>query len=60
MRVRQEVMGIIETVSDLSYGWDVINDFMSILHTRVKRDPSCVILLRVRNENESTDFDALL
>ncbi|KAH9083252.1 hypothetical protein LEN26_021034 [Aphanomyces euteiches] len=46
VRVRQEVMGIIETVSDLSYAWEVINDFMSILHTRVKKDPSCVILLR--------------
>ncbi|ETW08085.1 hypothetical protein, variant [Aphanomyces invadans] len=46
VRVRQEVMGIIESVSDLSYAWEVINDFMSILHTRVKRDPSCVILLR--------------
>ena len=40
-------MGIIETVSDLSYAWEIINDFMSILHTRVKKDPSCVILLRV-------------
>ncbi|OQR94163.1 strumpellin [Achlya hypogyna] len=46
VRVRQEAMGIIETVSDLSYGWEIINDFMPILHTRVKRDPSCVILLR--------------
>ncbi|RHY74635.1 hypothetical protein DYB34_013741, partial [Aphanomyces astaci] len=46
VRVRPEVMGIIEAVSDLSYAWEIINDFMSILHTRVKRDPSCVILLR--------------
>lgn len=46
VRIRHEVMGIMETVSDLSYAWEIINDFMDILHDRVKRDPSCVILLR--------------
>lgn len=46
VRIRDDVMGIIETVSDLSYAWEIINDFMKILHQRVKRDPSSVILLR--------------
>nr|CCA20608.1 PREDICTED: hypothetical protein [Albugo laibachii Nc14] len=45
-RIRDEVMGIIENVSDLSYAWEIINDFMKILHQRVKSDPSSVILLR--------------
>ncbi|KAG7393747.1 hypothetical protein PHYPSEUDO_004510 [Phytophthora pseudosyringae] len=46
VRIRDEVMGIIENVSDLSYAWEIINDFMKILHQRVKNDPSSVILLR--------------
>lgn len=46
VRIRDEVMGIIETVSDLSYAWEIINDFMNLLHQRVKRDPGSVILLR--------------
>lgn len=46
VRIRDEVMGIIENVSDLSYAWEISNDFMNILHQRVKSDPSSVILLR--------------
>ncbi|GLD95032.1 hypothetical protein PINS_up003657 [Pythium insidiosum] len=46
VRIRDEVMAIIENVSDLSYAWEIINDFMKILHQRVKSDPSSVILLR--------------
>ncbi|TMW68696.1 hypothetical protein Poli38472_006164 [Pythium oligandrum] len=46
VRIRDEVMAIIENVSDLSYAWEIINDFMRILHQRVKNDPSSVILLR--------------
>ena len=46
VRIRHDEMGVIETVSDLSYAWEIINDFMQILHTRVQSDPSSVILLR--------------
>jgi WASH complex subunit strumpellin len=46
VNVRPEVLTIIENVSDLSYGWECMSDYVDILHDRVKKAPTSVVLLR--------------
>jgi WASH complex subunit strumpellin len=46
VNVRDEVMTVIESVSDLSYAWECIGDYVGILHHRIKRTPTSVVLLR--------------
>ena len=33
-------------MSDLSYAWEIVNDYISSFHDRVRRDPRSVVLLR--------------
>jgi len=36
----------LSTVSDLSYAWEIVNDYIHSFHERVRRDPRSVVLLR--------------
>ena len=44
--IKTEVLNILETVTDFSFSWEVIPDYLSVLHDRVKSDPATVVLLR--------------
>ena len=39
-------MARLSTVSDLSYAWEIVNDYISSFHERIRRDPRSVVLLR--------------
>ncbi len=44
--IKTEVLTILETVTDFSYAWEVMLDYVPVIHERVKSDPSTVVLLR--------------
>ena len=44
--IKTEVLNILETVTDFSYAWEVLPDYLKVLHDRVKSDPATVVLLR--------------
>lgn len=46
VNVKSEVMQVLETISDLSYAWDVLSDYLDIFHDRIRKDPNSVVLLR--------------
>ena len=41
-----EYVNIIENVSDLSYAWETLGDYLDVFHERIRKDPSSVVLLR--------------
>jgi hypothetical protein len=41
-----QILDNMETISDLSYAWEILNDFLPEMHARIKGDPSAVVLLR--------------
>lgn len=46
VNVTTSVAGTLDTVSDFSYAWELMNDYVPQFHDRVRRDPRAVILLR--------------
>lgn len=46
VNIKREIIHILDNVSDLSYGWVVMGDYLSVLHERIRRDPASVVLLR--------------
>jgi hypothetical protein len=46
VRVNEAVLSDINTVSDLSYGWELIRDFVSDMHERIRSDAKSVQPLR--------------
>ena len=46
INIRESVIGVISIVSDFSYAWEIILDYSSLMHARIKNDPSCVLFLR--------------
>lgn len=46
VNIKREISHIIDNISDLSYAWHVLDDYLSILHDRIKQDPASVVLLR--------------
>lgn len=44
--VQGTVVELIETIADLSYAWEILPDYVAILHDRVRRDPATAVLLR--------------
>jgi hypothetical protein len=44
--VRVQVLATLATVGDLSYAFDIISDYIPLMHARIKRDPFAVLLLR--------------
>ena len=46
VNIKANISYIIENVSDLSYAWEVLGDYMSVFHERIKQDPASVVFLR--------------
>lgn len=46
VNIKNEVSDIIETISDLSYAWETLPQYMQIFHDRIRHDPSSVVLVR--------------
>ena len=46
VNVTDTVVARLSTVSDLSYAWEIVNDYIDSFHERVRRDPRSVVLLR--------------
>jgi len=46
VNIREEFLGILATVSDMSYAWQLIREFVPRMQEQIKKDPSSVIMLR--------------
>ena len=46
VNIKMEYVNIIENVSDLSYAWETLGDYLDVFHERIRKDPSSVVLLR--------------
>jgi|EP00945_MAST-04E_sp_MAST-4E-sp1_P006604 WASH complex subunit strumpellin len=46
VNVTPTVVQTLDTISDFSYAWELINAYVPQFHARVRRDPKAVILLR--------------
>jgi WASH complex subunit strumpellin len=46
VNIKNEVLTILENISDLTYAWQVLVDYVDVLHERIRRDPASVVLLR--------------
>ena len=46
VNVKDEVLNILENVTDLSYAWETLPDYLAEFHGNITRDPSTVVLLR--------------
>ncbi len=46
VNIKSEIMHILENISDLSYAWGLLPDYLPVFHDRVHREPSTVVLLR--------------
>ena len=46
VNIKDEFLGIVSIVSDMSYGWQLIRGFVPRMQEQIKLDPSSVIMLR--------------
>jgi WASH complex subunit strumpellin len=46
VNVKTEIMHVLENITDFSYAWDSLPDYLSVFHDRIRRDPTSVVLLR--------------
>ena len=46
VNVREQLLGTLAAVGDLSYAFDVISDYVPLMHALIKKDPFAVLLLR--------------
>lgn len=46
VNIKTEIMIILETISDLSYAWQILTDYIQVFHDRISKDPRAVVLLR--------------
>jgi WASH complex subunit strumpellin len=46
VNIKREIMHVIDNISDLSYAWNVLGDYINIFHERIKKDPTSVVRLR--------------
>ena len=46
VNVRESFLPTLAAVSDLSYAFDIITDYIPLMHALVKKDPFSVLLLR--------------
>jgi len=45
VNVKEEVLVHLGIIGDISYAWQIINDYVSLMQSRIKRDPSSVLKL---------------
>jgi WASH complex subunit strumpellin len=46
VNVKNEVLNILENVTDLSYAWETLPDYLNEFQKNIAKDPSTVVLLR--------------
>lgn len=46
VNIKNEVLHLMETISDLSYAWQILVDYIPIFHERISKDPGSVTFLR--------------
>jgi WASH complex subunit strumpellin len=46
VNIKHELMHVVENISDLSYAWETLGDYMAVFHKRIRDDPGAVVLLR--------------
>jgi len=46
VNVREQMLATLAAVGDLSYAFDIITDYIPLMHALVKKDPFSVLLLR--------------
>uniref|UniRef100_A0A7S1XR60 WASH complex subunit strumpellin n=1 Tax=Phaeomonas parva TaxID=124430 RepID=A0A7S1XR60_9STRA len=46
VNITGDVMSQMENITDLAYGWELLNDYMAVLQARIEEDPQTVVLLR--------------
>jgi WASH complex subunit strumpellin len=46
VNIKNEIMNVLETISDASYAWQTLGDYIPVFHERIRADPSSVVLLR--------------
>ncbi|KAJ1434034.1 WASH complex, subunit strumpellin [Ochromonadaceae sp. CCMP2298] len=46
VNIKNEVMNVLENISDASYAWQTLGDYIPVFHERIRHDPSSVVLLR--------------
>jgi hypothetical protein len=44
--VKPSVLTMVESIADLTYAWEILDDYVPVLHRRVDKDPRSVVLLR--------------
>lgn len=46
VNIKHEILSTLEYISDFSYAWETLNDYLGVFHERIRKDPSSVVLLR--------------
>eukprot|EP01042_Synura_sphagnicola_P033016 gene33016-42435_t len=46
VNIKNEVLHLMEIISDLSYAWQILVDYIPIFHERISKDPGSVTFLR--------------
>ena len=46
VNIKHELMHVVENISDLSYAWETLGDYLPVFHKRIREDPGAVVLLR--------------
>lgn len=46
VNIKEAVMVTIATISDVSYAWEIINDYVDSMQKRIKKDPGLIIKIR--------------
>ncbi|KAL0488232.1 WASH complex subunit strumpellin [Acrasis kona] len=46
VNIKEEVLVNIATISDVSYAWEIINDYVGSMQKRIKKEPSLIIKMR--------------
>lgn len=46
VNIKNEQLHILDNISDLSFAWETLSDYLSIFHERIRKEPNSVVLLR--------------
>ena len=46
VNIKNSLMHILEDITDLSYAWETLSDYLDTFHKRIQQDPGAVVLLR--------------
>lgn len=46
VNIKHEVLNTLENISDASFSWQTLGDYIPVFHERIHKDPNSVVLLR--------------